>query len=358
MEIYEKLGFWYDNEKRDLPWRNTSDPYKIWLSEIILQQTRVVQGIVYYHIFLKRFPDVFSLARAETDEVLKIWQGLGYYSRARNLHETARKIAFEKNGMFPDTYSELLKLKGIGEYSAAAISSITHNEPRAAVDGNVKRVISRLFSIDQPIDSSEGKRVINLLAGEILDIRQPGRHNQAMMELGANICLPKKPKCLICPLNSECLALKDNKVSDLPVKYQKTKVKNRFFIYIIIRDGDTIRLQRRKKGDIWEGLYEFPLIETKEIADLFEFPGLIADYFKIDFQAFQITRYSEIITHKLSHLNIICRFLSINVSENLDTSKLPGIELHVSEFDKYAVSKLIERYISDSGFLNTSFRLI
>lgn len=191
MQIYEKIGVWYDLEKRDLPWRNTSDPYKIWLSEIILQQTRVVQGTVYYQSFLKRFPDIFSLARAETDEVLKIWQGLGYYSRARNLHETARKIAFVKNGFFPDTYSELLKLKGIGEYTAAAISSIAYNEPQAAVDGNVKRVISRLFSVDRDIDSSEGKRIINSLAGEILDTRNPGRHNQAMMELGANICLPK-----------------------------------------------------------------------------------------------------------------------------------------------------------------------
>jgi A/G-specific adenine glycosylase len=350
MQINEKLGFWYDKEKRDLPWRNTSDPYKIWLSEIILQQTRVVQGTVYYHSFLNRFPDIFSLARAETDEVLKIWQGLGYYSRARNLHETACKIAFGRNGLFPDTYSELLKLKGIGEYTAAAISSIAHNEPRAAVDGNVKRVISRLFTIEHDINSHQGKKIINLLAAEILDIHHPGRHNQAMMELGANICLPKKPKCLICPLNSECLALKDNKVSDLPVKYNKTKVKDRFFIYIILRDGDTIRLQKRKKGDIWEGLYEFPLIETKEIADLLELHGLIADYLKIDSKIFHITRYSEIISHKLSHLNIICRFLCINVPEKAETSKLPGIKLNISEFDKYAVPKLIDRYISKTGF--------
>ncbi len=350
MEIHEKLGSWYEKEKRDLPWRNSLDPYKIWLSEVILQQTRVAQGIGYYQRILKKFPDIFSLARAESDDVLKIWQGLGYYSRARNLHETARYIAFQRNGRFPVLYSELLKLKGVGEYTAAAVSSIISNEPRAAVDGNVKRVLSRLFSVGDEINSSAGKKTINSLALQILDPKNPGQHNQAIMELGAKICLPKKPSCIICPLNDVCLALKDNIVAELPVKYKKPGVTNRYFTYLIIRIRNTIRLQKRTGGDIWEGLYEFPLIETPELKELNKLPLLVADFLKTTIDSIQINRISETFTHKLSHRLITCRFLTISVSGDLNSSSIPGKVVNIKDFALFPVPKLIERYISSAGF--------
>ena len=350
MLIHEKLGLWYEKEKRDLPWRNTSDPYKIWISEIILQQTRVAQGTDYYLRFLKKFPDIFSLALSETDEVLKIWQGLGYYSRARNLHETARFIAFERNGQFPGSYDDLIKLKGIGEYSAAAISSIAYNEPRAAVDGNVKRVISRLFAVADDINSSNGKKIINSLAFDILDHNNPGRHNQAVIELGSSICLPKKPLCPDCPLNAVCQALKEKKLAEYPVKYNLTKVRNRFFIYLIIKYKDYIRLQKRTGGDIWEGLYEFPLLETSGIPELKDFPVLISQFLKTTGNIIHINKISEPITHKLSHQNIICHFLHISVSGDLDTESLPGKEVKIIAFSEYPVPKLIERYASMTDF--------
>jgi A/G-specific adenine glycosylase len=350
MELYEKLGEWYNNEKRDLPWRHTSDPYKIWLSEIILQQTRVAQGTDYYHRFLEKFPDIFSLAAAHTDEVLKIWQGLGYYSRARNLHETARYIATEMNGVFPASYSGLLKLKGIGEYTAAAIASIAYQEPRAAIDGNVKRVISRLFAIEDEINSPEGKKNISTLASEIIDFKNPGRHNQAMMELGATVCLPKKPKCGSCPLNTVCQALKENKVAELPLKYNKTKVKDRFFNYLIIKNGEYIQIQQRKTEDIWKGLYEFPLIETSFKPELQDYPDLIASFLRVPENEFSINRVSGSVSHKLSHRTIISTFLHVTVSGDPDLSFLPCKQLNYSEFDKLPIPKLIERYISISGF--------
>jgi A/G-specific adenine glycosylase len=350
MEIYEKLGLWYDKEKRNLPWRNTSDPYKIWLSEIILQQTRVAQGTGFYIRFLENFPDIYSLARAEPDEVLKLWQGLGYYSRARNLHETARKIAFEMGGQFPGTYLELLKLKGVGEYTAAAISSIAYGEPRAAVDGNVKRVIARLFSVGEEISSTEGKKTITSFAAEILDQNNPGRHNQAVMELGANICLPAKPLCPACPLNSVCHALKEMMVTEFPVKYKKPKVRERFFTYLIIRKANTIRIQQRPVGDIWTGLYEFPLIETRGVMQLKDYPGLVADFLNSGKNAILIHKISDPIIHKLSHRTIICRFLHISFSGDLEPLSLPGIRLNINDFDDYPIPRLIERYITKYGF--------
>lgn len=350
MEIYEKLGLWFEKEKRDLPWRSSSDPYRIWLSEIILQQTRVAQGTDYYLRFLEKFPDIFSLANAEINEVLKIWQGLGYYSRARNLHETARFIVFQKNGKFPGSYHELLKLKGIGEYTAAAISSIAFNEPRAAVDGNVKRVIARLFSVDEEVNSPGGKKNISSLANEILDRDNPGRHNQAVMELGAGICLPRKPLCISCPLNSVCLALKEEKVSDLPLIYKKSKIKDRFFNYLVIKNDDWIILQKRTGGEIWEGLYEFPLIETDRLVEINEYPYLIATKFNIEVNYMQITAISDLIIHKLSHRNIITRFLHISSSRDSDFSAIPGSVVNTCDFHDYPVPKLLERYISASGF--------
>lgn len=350
MHIHEKLGSWYEKTKRDLPWRNSQDPYKIYLSEIILQQTRVAQGINYYHKFLEKFPDIFSLAKAENDEVLKIWQGLGYYSRARHLHETARFIAFENKGNFPSTFAEILTLKGVGEYTAAAVSSMAFNEAVAAVDGNVKRVISRLFLVENEINSTQGKKIIKKLAGEILDPKNPGRHNQAIMELGALVCLPTKPLCTACPLNTSCLAFTENKVAEHPVKYNNTTVKDRFFIYLVIKSEENIWLKKRENKDIWRGLYEFPLIETPGLVEFADFPALIADALRTKPENISIHKISQIIIHKLSHRNIICRFLHISVSGDLDLSPESYISVNSHRFDDYAVPKLIERYISRSGF--------
>ena len=350
MEIHEILGAWYEKEKRDLPWRNTSNPYRIWLSEVILQQTRVAQGTEYYLRFLEKFPDIFSLAEANTNDVLKIWQGLGYYSRARNLHETARYLASHRNGEFPGSHAGLLKLKGIGDYTAAAISSIAFKEAQAAVDGNVKRVISRLFSVREAINSPEGLRTINALAREILDPENPGRHNQAVMELGACICLPKKPRCINCPLNAVCMALKENTAGELPLKYGKVKVRNRFFTYLIIRQNEKTWLKQRGAGDIWQGLFEFPLIETQSQCKINDYPSLLSEHLKTKDGEMQIIRVSDPVIHKLSHQNLICSFIHISFSGDTNLTHIAGNAISISEFDAFPVPKLIERYISVSGF--------
>lgn len=350
MQIHEKISSWYEKEKRDLPWRNTRDPYKIWLSEIILQQTRVAQGTAYYNRFIEKFPDVFSLARAESEEILKIWQGLGYYSRARNLHQTAKIVAFELNGVFPSSFSGLIILKGIGEYTAAAISSIAFNEPQPAIDGNVKRVISRLFAIEEEINSTTGKNLISSFAAEIIDNLNPGRHNQAMMELGASICIPRKPKCPECPLNLNCLALKENRVSDLPLKYKKTKAVNRYFLYIIIRNGDSIIVKQRPSGDIWEGLFDFPLIETADFPVIESLPNLIAEFLGIGLKDFRIEKISDVIVHKLSHRNLHTSFCHITFSGDKNAFLKLGKMLDINLFESIPVPRLIDRYITKEGF--------
>ena len=254
------LEHWYaSNGRYDLPWRTVSDPYLIWISETILQQTRVVQGYDYYLRLTERFPDVFSLATAEEDEVLKLWQGLGYYSRARNLHFAAKTIA--ALGKFPDTYEGVRKLKGIGDYTAAAICSFAYHLPYAVVDGNVYRVLSRIFGIQTPIDSTSGKKEFSELANELLDKEQPQIYNSAIMDFGALQCTPKNPDCTICPFADRCYAYGNHCVADLPVKAKKTAVSNRYFVYVYIEDKDSLLLRRRGKGDIWQGLYEPYLIE-------------------------------------------------------------------------------------------------
>ena len=266
------LEDWYArNGRYDLPWRKVSDPYLIWLSETILQQTRVVQGYDYYIRFAERFPDVFKLAEAEEDEVLKLWQGLGYYSRARNLHFAAKTIA--EMGEFPTDYENVRKLKGVGDYTAAAICSFAYNQAHAVVDGNVYRVLSRFFGISTPIDTNDGKKEFTALANELLDKEHPGKYNSAIMDFGALQCTPKSPNCDSCPFAGSCYALQNNAISDLPVKSKKTAVTNRYFVYIYLEDAQHTLLHRRGKGDIWQGLYEPYLIEfdkqptDKEVMD-------------------------------------------------------------------------------------------
>ncbi len=264
MEISAILQIWYDRNKRTLPWRETSDPYQIWLSEVILQQTRVAQGMDYYLRFAKRFPTVADLAAASEDEVLKLWQGLGYYSRARNLHAAALQVMDEYGGQFPSDYGSLLRLKGVGPYTAAAVSSFAGGERMAVVDGNVYRVLARLFDLDTPIDTPAGQRAFQDLANQLLDPAHPAKHNQAVMEFGALFCTPQSPSCADCPLADRCLALANGHVESRPIKAGKTKIRERHLRYYLLKYKDCLWVHRRGKGDIWQGLWEYYVEEDGE----------------------------------------------------------------------------------------------
>ena len=261
--VTEKILNWYEVHKRILPWRDITDPYKIWISEIILQQTRVIQGLDYYNRFIERFPDVHALAIAEEQEVLKYWQGLGYYSRARNLHAAARSIETRFGGKFPKDYESILSLKGIGEYTAAAVASFAFNLPRPVVDGNVFRFLSRLFAIEEPIDTSKGKKLFTELAGQMMDRQRAGLFNQAIMEFGALQCVPASPDCGECPLATHCLSKTQGKVSEFPVKLNKPKTKEVYLYYFYIHSGEFIFLKKREGKGIWQNLYEFPSVESE-----------------------------------------------------------------------------------------------
>lgn len=293
---------WYSQNKRDLPWRHTKDPYLVWLSEIILQQTRVEQGLPYYQRFAKDYPTVDDLAVAHEDEVLKAWEGLGYYSRARNLHSAAKFVSNELNGRFPSNYSQLLDLKGVGPYTAAAVSSISSAEPVAVVDGNVYRVLARVFGIDVPIDSTPGKKLFSTLANELLSTENPGDHNQAVMEFGATMCTPNRPNCPDCIFQDKCLAFASKNVSSYPVKVGRTKVRDRYFNFFLIENVDgRIALEKRGTDDIWRGLYQFPLVESS-----FPENGKMAAKLlqkKLGADA-EIRSGSSVIKHVLSHQRI------------------------------------------------------
>ncbi|MDP4185196.1 MAG: A/G-specific adenine glycosylase [Bacteroidota bacterium] len=344
MDFTTSLIKWYENDHRLLPWRETSDPYFIWLSEVILQQTRIDQGTNYYIRFIEHFPTLKDLASASEDEVLKLWQGLGYYSRARNLHFAAKFILNSYNGQFPDTYDAILSLKGVGEYTASAIASIAFNLPYAAIDGNVYRVLSRFTGLDAPIDTGEGKKMFRELANHFLDQKNPGIYNQAVMELGAVVCTPQSPDCKNCPLNDSCVALRDKTISMLPVKIGRTVQRNRYFNYLDITSGSHTFIHQRKGGDIWHGLFEFPLIETvaeigvdelilnKEWGDLFDGIKPV------------ITGWERVPVHLLSHLKIYTRFIRIDLPEEFDLSEKYRKVLKKDIF-KFAVPRLVERYL-------------
>ncbi len=309
-----------------MPWRNTTHPYHIWLSEIILQQTRVAQGLPYYIAFTEAFPTVQDLAQATEEEVLKLWQGLGYYSRGRNLHASAKMIVEEMDGVFPSTYEEIKKLKGVGDYTASAIASICFNEPTAVVDGNVYRVLSRVYGIDTPINSTAGVKEFKALAQELINEDRPADFNQAIMEFGAIQCKPQNPYCLHCIYNDSCVALQQNKVSELPVKLKKTKVKHKYFHYLYIKDKQeqTIIKQRTGKG-IWQGLYEFPVIE--ELAALQEgeedrFRESVKNHSLLQGLVINdIDRYNDTpIVHKLSHQHLHTTFWIVTVDEITDNA--------------------------------------
>jgi A/G-specific adenine glycosylase len=337
---------WYNGSKRNLPWRETTNPYNIWLSEIILQQTRVAQGLAYYQKFIEKYPDVKALSEAETDEVLKMWEGLGYYSRARNLLTAARQVMEYYGGRFPESFEELKKIKGIGDYTAAAIASISFGIPVPVVDGNVYRVLSRLYAIDEPINSGKAKKLFFELAGELLDKNNPANHNQAIMELGALICTPKNPQCQICPIAVKCMACSSGTVLSFPVKSKPLAKTIRFFYYYIIGDGKQFVLQKREKADIWHNLYEFPLFESAErlTDEQILKADLVSEY--ISQQAVKDLKISKEIKHVLSHQTIYARFVHLKI----ETISIPKFHecfiVPVENLNKYAMPRLITRYLA------------
>lgn len=306
----QKIIAWYFLNKRDLPWRNTKDPYRVWLSEIILQQTRVVQGMPYFLKFTNAYPTLKELAEADEQEILKLWQGLGYYSRARNMHATARFVYKELDAKFPITYKELVKLKGIGDYTASAIASFCYNEVQAVVDGNVYRVIARYFGIKTPINTSKAKKEFKEIAFELIDNQNPGLFNQAIMELGSLQCTPKSPNCEACPVQDSCVAFQRNQIADLPKKNSRLKIKKRFFNYLILenKQRQTVVNKRIGKG-IWQNLYEFPVVETKEnviLTELIKNSNFNDFVGNADFHLKQLN--PKPIIHKLSHQHLHITF--------------------------------------------------
>lgn len=304
MSIQKEIIKWYKLNKRDLPWRNTTDAYTIWLSEIILQQTRVEQGLPYFNKFLENFPTVKDFAAASEIQVLKLWQGLGYYSRGRNMLFTAKQVMDLHKGIFPTRYEQLIKLKGIGEYTAAAISSFSNNEAKAVLDGNVFRVLARYFGVEEPINSTIGKKIFIELAQTLIIDQKPSLYNQAIMEFGALQCKPKLPLCSTCPLQLDCYALKNNKINLLPVKLKKVKVKERWFNYLVgIKDG-RILTNQRNAGDIWQQMFDFPLIETtaKVQKDDLNFIQSVKSIFGEEVQVSKIVEKKHLLTHQIIYV--------------------------------------------------------
>lgn len=346
MNFTKKLIDWYLVSKRDLPWRNTTNPYYIWLSEIILQQTQVTQGLPYYNAFTSIFPTVFDLANANETQVLKLWQGLGYYSRARNLHASAKHIVNELNGEFPNTFSEIIKLKGVGDYTASAIASICFNEVTAVVDGNVYRTLARLYDIDTPINTGKGFKVFKALAQELIDKKNPATFNQAIMEFGARQCKPKSPDCTVCPFNNSCLALKKNKIEQLPVKVKAAKVKKKHFNFVVIisKDNRTLLEQRKGKG-IWQNLYQFPLIETPKEINTESIEIELQSFTKLKEKVYNVSLYNETpIVHKLSHQHLFTKFWIVTLNENLPKG------IATKEIHDFPVPILIENFIESFNF--------
>lgn len=346
MEFSYLIIVWYGKYKRDLPWRRTSDPYLIWVSEVILQQTRVEQGLAYYERFTERFPDVGSLAEAGEDEVMKLWQGLGYYSRARHMHQAAKSIYDERRGQFPASYNELLKMKGIGEYSAGAISSIAYGEPQPVIDGNVMRVMARYTGITIPVNTAAGIKSIRVMLETLIDKEQPGVFNQALMELGALVCKPKQPLCHLCPLTLECHAFLHNKTTELPVLKKSTAFKTRYLHYLFIISNQNSRkytwIKKRLGNDIWKNLYDFPLIESDHEMtddDLYlsgEFQSMMAA------TDFHLLFSENRMKHLLSHQELIVRFFIIKVN---DFKQEDCQKIILGDLRNYPVPRLIENFL-------------
>jgi len=334
---------WYKKNKRELPMRQTRDPYRTWVAEVILQQTRMDQGLPYLERFLKAFPDVSALAAAREEEVLKLWQGLGYYSRARNMQASARQVVEQMEGLMPADYQGLLALKGVGKYTAAAIASWCYGEPKAAVDGNVSRLIARLFGIEEAINSPAGEKRVYALAGDLLDRSDPGQHNQAMIEFGALLCTPLSPRCEVCPLAAHCFACLSGKVDEFPKKIAgKKPVPSWFYFYVMTSRGETI-LEKRGNSGIWRSLYQFPMTEYGAPRSEAEMVEDIHEFYSGE--QVHVTGLSTPIRHQLSHRTIFARFIHVELPSL--SSKLPAewIIVPVDQIDEYPVPRLIHRYL-------------
>jgi A/G-specific adenine glycosylase len=346
MNFNEILIHWYSGHKRDMPWRKTKDPYLIWLSEVILQQTQVKQGLPYYESFAMEFPTIKDLAEASEEKVLKLWQGLGYYSRARNLHYTARYIAQELDGIFPTTYNEIIQLKGVGDYTASAIASICYDEPCAVVDGNVYRALSRIFGIQTPINSVQGQKEFKALAQSLLSSSNIGEHNQAVMEFGSIQCKSSNPDCGICPFSSSCVAFQTNTIKLLPVKIKKLKIRKRHLNYLVfISLNDRTILKKREEKGIWQNLYEFPLVETNgsvsktKLASLDNFKTLVPNDYNL------ILHNKKEVVHKLSHQHLHTKFWIVEIDE------IPNGGIPLSDIKDYPVPILIANFIEQFEYL-------
>lgn len=332
-----------EQNNRKMPWKGIKDPYRIWLSEVILQQTRVAQGMEYYNRFLESYPNIHSLAQANDNEVFKLWEGLGYYNRCRNLLFTAREISQKRKGVFPATYEGLLLLKGVGSYTAAAVGSFAFGLSVAVVDGNVLRVLSRVFGIDKPIDKKEGKFYLEQLAQELLDKKDPGKYNQAIMDLGATVCTPRSPHCHVCPFRKICVAFATGKPEMLPIKSKKPVVRNRFFYYLHVECKGEVLIRKRGMGDIWSGLHEFVLIEKDEPAEERDVNTLV--FWGIDTSvSIKSKRLSIPSPHQLTHQRIHCMILYAELNKKINVKGYTWVG--VQEINRKAFPRLITRYLS------------
>ena len=330
-----------EKNTRTMPWKGEKDPYKIWISEIILQQTRVEQGLDYYKRFIKTFPDINKLAKTSDQKVMKMWEGLGYYSRCRNLLSTARTISKNFRGKFPDTYDSIKSLKGIGSYTASAISSFAFNLPHAVVDGNVYRVLSRVFGIKTAVDTTEGKKYFNTLAEELLDKKQPGIYNQAIMDFGATVCKPVSPECNRCYLKKHCYAFTNDVINELPVKEKKVTVRKRWFYYMVIQYKKEVLIRQRIDKDIWLHLYEFPVIEMKKKLPLSQIKKLVE---KIGTSSKNIS-ISSLYTQQLSHQKINAFFIRINLKER--NSFKSGSWITHTQLKQFAFPGIIRNFLEE-----------
>lgn len=336
----EKLLRWYDENPRPLPWKSDKDPYKIWLSEIILQQTQVSQGLPYYLHFIEAYPTVRDLADASTDEVMKSWEGLGYYSRVRNLHAAAKFIANERDGVFPDDYTGLLELKGVGPYTAAAIASFAYDLPHAVIDGNVYRVLSRYFGVYEAVDTTIGKKIITQLADQLISRDIPAAYNQAIMNFGALVCKPKAPVCHTCPLSNRCRAKADGSTDLLPIKSKRLIRKQRYFHYLIIIDGDNTYVEKRGVDDIWKSLYQFPILETSGVTPITSLQNWMPGY------DLHLNKPKTELKQTLTHQEIHGLFYIVR-DFNADTLPDSWVKKPISSLDTLAFPKMIRTFISD-----------
>lgn len=346
MDFKNILLAWYRENRRELPWRETSNPYFIWISEIILQQTRVVQGIGYYYRFVESFPTIDALARADEDEVLKVWQGLGYYTRARNLHAAAKLIVEKYDGVIPESYEKLLKIKGIGPYSAGAIASFAFKRPVPAIDGNVYRIIARVFGLFASPYTAKGKGEFFSLVSDLMDKKSPDSFNQALLDFGALQCVPQSPKCSICQFVSYCYAYRNNMIASLPVKAKKIVPKNRYFTYLLIRFNEYTFISKRKSNDIWHSLYEFPLIETdklplpEDLVNIKEWKQLLEG------SNASIVYFSSPVKHQLSHQTILSQYVIVDISEVTEKLKNSYKCVKRGSVSNYSTPKLIDNFLA------------